>query len=205
MSHFKRDLNKEQLLGEYLDTVYQSLNLHFERNEDLNLQHRGVDLLYPEKEGIFIDEKAQLDYLNKSLPTFTFELSYLKNGEQKLGWLLDESKLTTHYFLITGIYVMHKTDLSKGFKKCIITSVNCKKLLNHLELKNLSKKRLLQYDADLRDFEDKKLKNEIDELCPKTEGLLYFSPHLSEQPINLQLRLKYLIEIGVAKHIYPLR
>ncbi|GGI56912.1 hypothetical protein [Winogradskyella haliclonae] len=205
MSHFKRDLNKEQLLGEYLDTIYDNLNLHFERNEDLNLQHRGVDLIYPKNDAVFIDEKAQLDYLNKSLPTFTFELSYLKNGGQKLGWLLDENKLTTHYFLITGIYVEDKEDLTQGFKKCIITSVNRKKLLSHLELRNLSKKRLLEYDADLRNFEDKKLKNEIEELCPKTEGLLYFSPQLSEQPINLQLRLKHLIEMGVAKQIFPLK
>ncbi|TCK66911.1 hypothetical protein DFQ05_2197 [Winogradskyella wandonensis] len=205
MSHFKRDLNKEQLLGEYLDTVYNSLNLNFERNADYSLQHRGVDLLFPEKDGIYIDEKAQLDYLNKNLPTFTFELSYLKNGEQKLGWLLDETKLTTHYFLITGIYVENETDLSKGFKNCTITSVNRKKLLIYLESKGLSKNRLLQYDADLRDFENKKLKNEIEELHPKTEGLLYFSPQLAEQPINLQLRLKHLIEVGVAKQIFPLK
>ncbi len=202
MSYFRRDLNKEQLLGEYLDTVYSSLNLNFERITDLNLQHRGVDLLFPKKEGVYIDEKAQLDYLNKSLPTFTFELSYLKNGEQKLGWLLDDSKLTTHYFLVTGIYVEDEKDLTKGFKSCIITSVNRKKLLNYLESKGLSKERLLEYDTDLRDFEDKTLKNEIKELHPKTEGLLYFSSQLAEQPINLQLRLKHLIEVGVAKPLY---
>lgn len=202
MSNFKRDLNKEQLLGEYLDTVYSSLNLNFERITDLNLQLKGIDLLFPEREAIYIDEKAQLDYLNKSLPTFTFELSYLKKSEQKLGWLLDDSKLTTHYFLVTGIYTKVENDLSKGFRSCIITSINRKKLLNYLELKGLSKERLLQYDTDLRDFENKKNKHKIEELDSKSEGLLYFSSQLAEQPINLQLRLKHLIKVGVAKPLY---
>lgn len=205
MSHFQRDLNKEKLLGKFLDTIYSTLNIKFERVEDINLQHRGVDLIYPENNAVFIDEKAQLDYLNKSLPTFTFELSYLKNNEQKLGWLLDDSKKTTHYFLITGIFAVDKDNLEKGFESCIITSVNRNKLINHLESKNLTKERLLQYDADLREFEIKKSRNVIEELQPKTEGLLYFSPQLAEQPINLQLRLKKLIKVGVAKQIYPQR
>ncbi|RZN82554.1 MAG: hypothetical protein EVB11_08105 [Winogradskyella sp.] len=205
MSNFKRDLHKEQLLGNYLDLVYETLNLKFERVRDSNLQHRGVDLLYTKNEAVYIDEKAQLDYLNKSLPTFTFELSYLKNKAPKLGWLLDDTKLTTHYFLVTGIYAKDEKDLKKGFTSCIITSVNQKKLMNYLESKDLTKERLLQYDADLRDFEDSKSRNTIKELNPKTEGLLYFSSQLSEQPINLQLRLKNLIEMGIAKQIYPLQ
>lgn len=205
MSHFERDLNKEKLLGNFLDSVYKKLDLEFERVTDIDLQHSGVDLKYPKRDYIYIDEKAQLDYLNKSLPTFTFELSYLKNEEQKLGWLLDSSKLTTHYFLITGIYVEDEKDLKKGFKNCTITSVNRKKLLNYLELKGLSKHRLLQYDTDLRGFKEKNAKTEIEELKAKTEGLIYFSSHLSEQPINLQLRLKNLIKKGVAKQIYPLQ
>lgn len=203
MSHFKRDLHKEQLLGNYLDKIYKKLHLNFERVTDINLQHHGVDLLYPKNDAVYIDEKAQLNYLNKSLPTFTFELSYLKNGDQKLGWLLDDSKLTTHYFLITGIYPVDETDLTKGYKSCKIISVDRNKLLNYLETKGLSKKRLLQYDADLRDFKDKKMKNSIEELDSKKEGLLYYSPHLAEEPINLQLRLKHLVSIKVAKQIYP--
>ena len=203
MSHFERDLNKEKLLGKFLDGIYESLNLEFERIEDISLQQQGIDLIYLQNETILIDEKAQLDYLNKSLPTFTFELSYLKNDAQKIGWLLDNNKKTTHYFLITGIYTNEKSDLSKGFKSCVITSVNRKKLMKHLQSKGLDKTRLLQYDSDLRDFEVKTIKNPIAEINFKTEGLLYFLPQLAEKPINLQLRLKYLLKIGVAKQIYP--
>lgn len=205
MSHFKRDLHKEQQLGKFLDGVYQKLNLKFKRIEDLNQQHRGIDLIYPKNKAVFIDEKAQLDYLNKTLPTFTFELSYLKNNEQKLGWLLDDSKLTTHYFLITGIFTQNKSDISKGFKTCTITSVNRKKLLIFLDSKGLTKERLLHYDTDLRDFKNTKTKTLIKELNPNTEGLLYFSAQLAEQPINLQLRLQNLIKLKIAKQIYPLQ
>ena len=203
MSHFERDLYKEKQLGKYLDDIYNSLNLNFERVEDLTLQHKGVDLVFPENEAVFIDEKAQLDYLNKNLPTFTFELSYLKNNEKRLGWLLDDTKITTHYFLVTGIHVKDEKGLNKGFTACKITSVNRKRLLNYLKSKGLTKERLLQYDSDLRDFDSKLNKNPISELHPKLEGLLFFSPQLTEQPINLQLRLKHLIKVNVAKQVYP--
>ncbi len=101
MSFFQRDLTKEKLLAPYLDAKYAELNLSFERVDNLKLQKKGVDLIYNHNGKLFfIDEKAQLDYINKSLPTFIFELSYLKNGVEKMGWLLDKDKITTHYFLL---------------------------------------------------------------------------------------------------------
>jgi len=204
MTFFHRDLNKEQLLGKFLDSIYPQINIEVERNNNIDLQHKGVDLIYKEKENIFIDEKAQLDYLNSNLPTFTFELSYLKNEEYRLGWLFDESKLTTHYFLITGIYAKNINDLTQGFIKCIITSVNRSLLIKHLNSKGLTYTVLYNYEKQIRSSFTKNKKHLIKELNSKTEGILFYSPQLSEKPINLQLKLNYLIEIGVAKRIYPI-
>ena len=79
MSFFKRDLKKEKILSKYLDGVYNKIPLTVQRINDLDLQYKGVDLIYNNNGAkIYIDEKAQLDYLNSDLPTFTFELSYLK-------------------------------------------------------------------------------------------------------------------------------
>lgn len=56
---------------------------------------QGIDLILKDKhleKQFLVDEKAQLDYVNESLPTFAFELFYQKNGIQKQGWLFDASK-----------------------------------------------------------------------------------------------------------------
>lgn len=114
MSFFTRNLRKEKLLASFLDTKYDELNLTFERVCDLKLQKKGVDLIYNHRgRRFYIDEKAQLDYINKHLPTFTFELSYLKNDIEKTGWLVDTHKITTHYFLVVGICAIDKKDLRK--------------------------------------------------------------------------------------------
>ncbi|MBI9040273.1 hypothetical protein [Lutibacter sp.] len=204
MSFFKRDLNKEQVLGKYLDEIYLELNLYLIRINDLDLQHRGVDLIYEKNDTKFyIDEKAQLDYVNSDLPTFTFELSYLKNNYNKLGWLIDDDKITTHYFLITGIYANDEKDLSKGISKCKITSVDRKKLIDYLNSIGLTQEKLFNYQTEIRASNKKLKKTAIAELNDKTQGCLFYSNHLKEEPINLQLRLKFLIEKNIAKTIYP--
>lgn len=202
MSHFKRDLNKEQKLAIYLDTVYKKLDLKVTRITNSNQQHRGIDLLYLKNTTeIYIDEKGQLDYVNKELPTFTFELSYLKNNTIKKGWLFDTNKHTHFYFLITSI----KAENPKlhDYYDCKITSVNRLKLIRFLERINLNEQVLDNYQEAIRTGQHKKNKIEIKELDIKKEGCLFFSPQLSERSINLQLRLQFLIDVGIAKRIYP--
>ena len=202
MSYFKKDLAKEQLLGKYLDSVYLELGIPLKRVDDINEQHQGIDLKYKAaKNDYFIDEKAQLDYIDSDLPTFTFEISYLKDSSLKMGWLFDKSKVTDFYFLVTSIYANDKTDLTKGFKSCKITSVDRKKLINHLASIKLTASKLFEYENRFRSGR-KEGKNTISELT-LNEGLIFFSTQKKEEPINLQLRLNYLISKGLAKQIYP--
>lgn len=205
MPDFNSDLKQETLLAQYLDAIYYGKNIEFERICDLNQQHRGIDLIIKNNsEQYYIDEKAQLHYLNKDLPTFTFELSYLKNGERKEGWFLDDLKLTHYYFLITGIYLKdRKTILNNvdAIDRLKITSVNRQKLMTHLSNIGLPKEKLNDYDAMMRTQKYYGKRN-ISELHPKREGNLYYTRHLEEKPINLQLRLSYLIENGLAKKFH---
>lgn len=204
MSNFNQDLGKEIILGRYLDDVYRQLNINLKRVTSIDLQNLGVDLMYTDNSGkhLYIDEKAQLDYINSNLPTFTFELSYLKNSEWKKGWFLDFSKATTHYFLITNIMADNPSNLGQGIKSCNITSVNREKLINHLSSIGLTNEQLKSYDNSIRQGQNFG-KNHISELNPQKEGLIYFTKNKSEKPINLQLRLKYLIETNVAKQLFP--
>ncbi len=203
MSAFKQDLNQEQILNTYLDHIYHSKKLNFSRITDLEQQYRGVDVVFHHNSADYlIDEKAQLHYLNKDLPTFTFELSYVnKHNDIKEGWLFDRSKKTQFYFLVTAIF------LKKGKSKLLtqndiaslkITSVNREKLISHLHNKGLSRHQLDAYDFDIRNTLSFG-KNSIPELNEKRAGLIYYTEHLKERPINLQLRLQYLIDHNIAK------
>lgn len=205
MSKFQSDLAQEEILSKYLDKTYKEKKIEFERIFDLDLQHQGIDLkIFVNSKQYLIDEKAQLHYINTELPTFTFELSYIKNNILKNGWLFDENKKTQYYFLITGIYLKEnkaKLKTSDDIKKLKITSVNRNKLIQHLDSIGLNIIKLQKYDNHFR-MNNSYGKNEITELDKYSEGLIYFSEQLVEKPINIQLRLEYLIQSEVAKKFH---
>ncbi|WP_370477318.1 hypothetical protein [Tamlana flava] len=179
---FQFDLNQEQILHRYLALIYQSKKLKFENIANLEQQHRGIDVIINHNsEKHNIDEKAQLHYINKDLPTFTFELSYLnKNNELKEGWLFDSSKQTQYYFLVTGIFLKNKkTKLQNidDIETVKITSVNRKKLINHLATNGLPRTKLEEYDFDIR-TSNSFGKNIIPKLDGKKSGLIYYTEHL---------------------------
>ncbi|MBK8365378.1 MAG: hypothetical protein IPL24_17420 [Bacteroidetes bacterium] len=65
---------------------------------------------------LLVDEKAMVHYVNKSLPTFAFEVSFkLATGKEVEGWLLDKSKLTQYYIIV---WIWATKD--KGFKEKIL-------------------------------------------------------------------------------------
>lgn len=195
-SSFKSDLQKEKKLTLLLDSYYQSKlkQYSFVRVSDLKQQYEGVDLLFKHKEkdaSFYIDEKAQLDYINEDLPTFAFELSYQKNGKEKKGWLFDEKKKTDFYSLITAIY----SDEPNSYTSCKITLVNRVKLLAFLNKRGLDKNIVVAKPKQHG-------KHVINGLREKDEGYLYFSKtNKAEQPINLILRLDFLIKNKLAKQL----
>ena len=199
-SNFKKDLQKEKQLAIFLDTLYKKHLKKYttKRIQDYKQQLEGVDVLFTHKETkeVFkIDEKAQLDYIGENLPTFAFEINYVKDKKRKQGWLFDATKTTQFYVLVTAI---HK-DEPNAFTSCKITFVNREKLLALLHSKNITKKTLSNYvmlDSKIQG------KIKIKELHSYKEGYLYLSStNKAEMPVNLILKLDYLIEKGVAKRL----
>jgi hypothetical protein len=207
-SNFRQDLDNEVLLAKHLNDIYLKLfkgsSYRFNRINQLDRQYKGIDLILSNGTTSFnVDEKAQLDYLNTSLPTFAFELSFLKNTNWHQGWFIDETKTTDIYFLITGIYPKGH-NLNNGLEKVKITGVYKDKLIRLLNEKGLSHETLKSIDEQLR-AKGKHGKYPIKELNPKTEGVLYFSKNnKDEQPINLVLRLDFLIRKKVGKTIFKM-
>ncbi|NAY91692.1 hypothetical protein GTQ34_07170 [Muricauda sp. JGD-17] len=200
-SSFKEDLSKEKQLAPLLDSYYKKhlKQYCFERVSNLKEQLSGIDLIMRKRNTdsiYYVDEKAQLDYVNERLPTFAFELCYNKRGAKKQGWLFDTSKKTHFYALVTSIFV----DEENVFTSCNITFVNRKKLIRHLDDLALTEDVLGRIVLGHQDSSHGKV--ELKQLHPKREGYLFFSTkNKAEKPINLILKLDYLIEIGVAKRL----
>lgn len=204
-SNFEDDLKKEQYLGNYLDTIYSEVLKDFkiERKNDSSSQNQGIDLVISNDEVEFnVDEKAQLDYLNLDLPTFAFEISYIKDNRQKLGWLFDKTKKTNKYFLITGIFLNDKNDIKKGFKSCKIISVDRTKLIFFLKSRGLNFERVSEINQSIRNgIEYNKIP--ITELDSRLEGNIYYSKNnKAEMPINLVLYLDFLLKSKIAKKVH---
>lgn len=199
-SNFASDQKKEQKLAVLLDASYQKHLKHynFERIHDMKRQMLGIDIILKHKTNgktFFVDEKAQLDYMNEELPTFAFELSYEKKGVLKKGWLFDTDKETQFYALVTAIY----SDAPNIFTSCKITLVNRKKLLDFLKTKNINLN-ILKAAISKSVSENGKIK--ITQLNHRTEGYLFLSRiNKAEKPTNLILKLDFLIENKIAKRL----
>ncbi|MGW9684546.1 hypothetical protein [Flagellimonas sp. 2504JD1-5] len=197
-SNFKADLAKEKRLASLLDSYYQKhLKFYtFERVYDLKQQLSGIDLILKNKttgETFFVDEKAQLDYINETLPTFAFEICYLKNRVDKPGWLFDSAKVSHFYALVTSIF----SDEDEIYTSCNITFVNRQKLIPYLAKRGLTQAFLKEIISANKDLHGKLL---LENLDPKTEGYLFFSrKNKAENPVNLILKLEFLCRIGVGK------
>lgn len=207
-SSFNKDLHHEQLLGSYLDEIYceifDPVEIKINRITDYDKQNSGIDLTihHIQSSKIFnVDEKAQLDYVNSDLTTFAFEVSYLKQGEYRQGWLFDKSKVTHYYFLVTAIRAKKDQDISNGIKSVKIHSINRLKLIQLLEEKGLSQRVIERYDNEIRNGRQFDA-IEIEELNYTTEGRFYYSKtNKNESPINLVMKLSYLVKSGVGKRI----
>lgn len=199
-SHFHSDLDKEKKLAVLLDNCYSTYLKHygFDRVHDLKRQRQGIDVIFRNKKSgkeYFVDEKAQLDYINEDLPTFVFELAYTKDGVQKQGWFLDNGKKTVFYALVTAIF----SDEEGLYTSCKITLVNRYKLISLLAEKGIPINQLWDQYAEFTNHHGKSTLTHLNE---KTEGYLYLSKHnKAEAPLNLVLRLDFLTNSGVAKRL----
>ena len=129
-STFKGDLKSERAVNEFLQKYLYSYLVDdgiidsFNSNTTLDQQHKGIDtimyIINDETEeaarSINIDEKAAIYYArnnlgDKPLSTFAFEVSYLKDGELKRGWLTNEKYKETHAYFLCWLWI--KSDANK--------------------------------------------------------------------------------------------
>ena len=207
MTQREKDMRAEKELAKFLDEhlycelLKEEKFISFERVTDRTMQKQGVDVIGKTADAIaYIDEKAQLHYINQCLPTFAFELEFLWHGKAMEGWFLNDSLSTTHYLLLWPNAT--KTDLS------LITSDDFTTVEGMMISKAKIRKHL--HDIGLTDA----LLHEITELLHQQgisgprrtafEGIkLYVSPSTkySENPINIVISKKILAPLADAHYL----
>jgi len=211
MSHFQRDKTHEEIIANWLDKFFYSRLDIFEvghkRVEEVKewkrikeAQSQGIDIVLKDKceEIYFVDEKSQTTYLNKPLPTFAFEISYEKDGKPRRGWLVDDSKVTSHYILV---YPRSETISSyKELKNwrdidfAEILFINKDRLMTELYNLGINKELLLE-SADNIEIENKNVP--IKGISKEFVGL-YKSGKLAEKPVNIVVKRSILDNVASA-------
>lgn len=202
------DMSAEAQLGFFLDTyLYDRFPKsdafsRIERMHNKADQLSGVDVRFTSKDGAVydVDEKAQLYYLNKSLPTFAFEIQFLRNRQETIGWLCNNTLKTDLYLLI---WPYATQDTPKGISWEQFTKADCllvskKRLLSMLEREGLTIERMLQDAARFRQ-EGRSGKIAINGV----RGIYYFASDAQkyrEAPINIVIAKDRLL--GIAQRRY---
>ena len=178
-----QDESQELELQKYLDAVYERLGFHYRRVQDKARQLAGIDLILEFNGREYnIDEKAQIHYVNKGLKTFAFELEFTGKSGILEGWLFDEKKLTTHYFLVCQLE--SDTDGLDGLTGLRLISVNRKSLIEFLEKKGWGR-HYLQVAVPFA-MEDRP-RYELSQAMPRIRVVR--TAHLVERPLNVVINL----------------
>ena len=160
-SRREEDMSAEAELARFLDQYLYSRFPNkqryssIKRIRDKSEQLKGTDVRFTMKDGrVFnVDEKAQLYYLNKDLPTFAFEIQFLRHGFPTTGWLCNNC-LDTDYYLL--IWPFANRDKPYGISWRDFTKADCLMISKHDVLSFLARirtERLVTKQHMKREFE----------------------------------------------------
>ena len=108
--------------------------------------------------------------------------------------------MTTHYFLVTEIFCNNAGNLNSGIRSCKVTNVDRRKLIAYLDGLGLNESKINAIEKEIRDG-GQYGKQERSELSWSV-GTFFFSTQKAEKPINLVLRLRNLVQAGVATVLF---
>ena len=202
MSGFRqRDSSVEKEISFFLDEkFYPSIGAKIVRHLDLETQMQGVDinLSYKDLHDVPVDEKAMSHYINKNIPTFAFELSFLNKGQVIKGWFLDEHKKTEYYLLI---WIEAKKDwdiVKEDITRLELYLISRSKISDYLKQRGYNFAQLEEKGNQIRT-------KGIDGVNDKTTGsdfYFFLSKRLVETPVNIIIRKSVLAELAYEKFIF---
>jgi hypothetical protein len=197
-SLFKDDLNKESIVASFLDKyLYPKISVSSQRITLIADQMRGKDVeaTFSDLGAIIIDEKAQLNYVNRPLPTFAMEVSYKKNTFRKEGWLFDKNKVTEYYMLIWVRTTEKFYTLQEDILDLECYLIKRQDIIDFLNTKDITSETI---DSDI----SKILSQEGGKQTHKAshDAYFFFTKFLAEQPINIVIRKQILANLASKKY-----
>lgn len=199
MSLRRSDTAAEIEIGKFLDRYFYP---RFNNGEnkvirifDRALQLKGIDVIFEKTSGnkYFLDEKAQVHYINKNLPTFAFEIDSIQRGNLTPGWFLNQHYETTHYVLIwinaNKEYDEKKVLTCDSIEFLDVMIVDRKKLITNLN-SIISIQNIQNISHFLRSNNVFGKGEKIASI-----GHWYYTEYLEEKPINIVLYKCFLIDI----------
>ena len=207
MSRRKMDMNAEQVLTQVMDDwIWTRLHKNkvgninsYERECEKKKQINGTDVwLYTKNSNkLSIDEKAQLYYINKNLPTFAFELSFIgQDGSLRNGWFVNETLDTNMYMLVypyattTNVSELVYNSFTK--LECILISKN--NIWKELNKFGLTKEFLLKEIDKIRK-ENKIGRHRFENIDWCYLNMSNVNDY-SETPINIVIKREKLIQLA---------
>lgn len=193
----ENDEKQSIIVSNYLDKKFFSKMKNVERVNDRPRQVQGIDIIFTRGEETYIcDEKAAIQYINKPLNTFSFELSFLNRaGNLQNGWLIDEHKVNDSYMIIwideakvnKDGYLESEADI----KKLQISLIKRNKIIDYLLSLGWTFDKLLKKSELLRTNDDE------DKGSFKDNGIrFYISNQLVEKPVNVLLTRKKIEDLS---------
>lgn len=96
----KKDVERTERVSKKIDEILRAEEILFIRNYDAKLQKKGVDLItFPTGVPRNVDEKYAINYWNKNLKTYSFEI-YSTNNVKNSGWFTSDNNITQDYMLV---------------------------------------------------------------------------------------------------------
>ena len=187
----------------YADFPTKASFSEIKRIYDKDEQLQGVDVEFRGTDGhiYYVDEKAQLYYLNQNLPTFAFEILFKRGYEDTIGWLCNPSLKTDLYMLI---WPFASQDTCYGITWDRFTKLDCllvskDKILRMLANYGLTVDRMQQDAMNIR-ANGQTGKIPIHGL----RGIYYYASNSSryqEAPINIVVAKPLLMNIAQRRYI----
>ncbi len=192
-SNFHEDKRKEELFGTWLDNhfyirmvgKYKSIT----RNSDATLQKRGVDVIIEKNDGniIYIDEKATLQYINKNIPTFAFEIRNNTSGAQ--GWLYNPNYITDYYLLAWPNATDERIPNAESFTNTEVMSIKRSSVVQLLLDNGLTEQKILDL---VQQYQNRLSETNKFEIAPGIT--LNFNQSLAERPITIVVKKNILLQ-----------
>lgn len=200
-SNRQQDSQGEKVISQFLDThFYDTLRSNTIRNRNVSMQKAGVDIVIEmEDDTWYCDEKCALDYINKELKTFSFELraSSDYNGMRYEGWLTSPRNITTHYNLIyiTKCKVDRRPTID-DIQSVEIIIVAKRDILNYFKKLGWNRSSLLKKCDTIDSGKDTYMGNVY------KDGMKFVkSQHKVESPINVLIPKEELIKMSTAHRV----